>query len=123
MSASHFQQVVINAWPQGMPKTSDFRLEEKPLRDLEDGEALVRITYLSPDPYMRGVMAPVEHRFFLVDEWREESQTATDQLVDWVKADRIRYRETIAEGLATAPEAFTGLLEGKNLGKQLVKLS
>ena len=58
-----------------------------------------------------------------MDEWREESQTAADQLVDWVKADRIRYRETIAEGLATAPEAFIGLLEGKNLGKQLVKLS
>lgn len=77
----------------------------------------------TPIDVLAALDSPIEHRFFLVDEWREESQTAADQLVDWVKADRIRYRETIAEGLATAPEAFIGLLEGKNLGKQLVKLS
>ncbi|HEY0710795.1 MAG TPA: NADP-dependent oxidoreductase [Polyangia bacterium] len=34
----------------------------------------------------------------------------------------LRYRETIAEGLASAPAAFLGLLSGKNFGKQLVKL-
>ncbi|MFY7955971.1 MAG: NADP-dependent oxidoreductase, partial [Burkholderiaceae bacterium] len=34
----------------------------------------------------------------------------------------LNYHETIAEGLAAAPEAFIGMLRGKNLGKQLVKL-
>ena len=33
-----------------------------------------------------------------------------------------KHRETIASGLDAAPEAFLGLLKGKNLGKQLVKL-
>jgi NADPH-dependent curcumin reductase CurA len=34
----------------------------------------------------------------------------------------LKYRETIAHGLESAPEAFIGLLKGKNFGKQLVKL-
>jgi NADPH-dependent curcumin reductase CurA len=39
-----------------------------------------------------------------------------------VATGKIKYRETIADGLAKAPEAFLGLLRGKNFGKQLVKL-
>jgi NADPH-dependent curcumin reductase CurA len=35
---------------------------------------------------------------------------------------RIRYRETVVEGLDRAPEAFIGLLHGQNLGKMVVKL-
>ena len=34
----------------------------------------------------------------------------------------LKYRETISQGLESAPEAFVGLLKGKNFGKQLVKL-
>jgi NADPH-dependent curcumin reductase CurA len=39
-----------------------------------------------------------------------------------VATGKMKYRETIADGLAAAPEAFLGLLRGKNFGKQLVKL-
>ena len=39
-----------------------------------------------------------------------------------VASGRLRYRETVAAGLDAAPEAFLGLLKGRNLGKQLVKL-
>jgi NADPH-dependent curcumin reductase CurA len=39
-----------------------------------------------------------------------------------VASGKLKYRETIAEGLSAAPAAFIGLLHGKNLGKQLVKL-
>ncbi|MDO9483127.1 MAG: NADP-dependent oxidoreductase, partial [Hydrogenophaga sp.] len=35
---------------------------------------------------------------------------------------KLRPRETIAQGIENAPEAFLGLLKGKNFGKQLVKL-
>ena len=37
-------------------------------------------------------------------------------------AGRLRYRETVAEGIESAPEAFFGLLKGRNFGKQLVRL-
>jgi NADPH-dependent curcumin reductase CurA len=39
-----------------------------------------------------------------------------------VASGKLKYRETVAEGLAAAPEAFLGLLKGRNFGKQLVKL-
>jgi NADPH-dependent curcumin reductase len=40
-----------------------------------------------------------------------------------VAAGRIRYRETVANGLENAPQAFLGMLKGANFGKQLVKLA
>ena len=39
-----------------------------------------------------------------------------------VATGKLKYRETVAEGLAAAPDAFIGLLAGRNFGKQLVKL-
>jgi NADPH-dependent curcumin reductase CurA len=35
---------------------------------------------------------------------------------------KIKYRESIAQGIESAPAAFIGLLKGQNFGKQLVKL-
>jgi NADPH-dependent curcumin reductase CurA len=40
-----------------------------------------------------------------------------------VAAGKIKYRETIADGLRSAPKAFMGLLKGENFGKQLVRLA
>jgi NADPH-dependent curcumin reductase CurA len=47
---------------------------------------------------------------------------ALNELGTLVAEGRLRYRETVAEGLDAAPEAFLGLLKGRNFGKQLVKL-
>jgi hypothetical protein len=43
--------------PVGMPKLSDFKLVEEPVRAVGDGELLVKALYLSVDPYMRGRMS------------------------------------------------------------------
>jgi NADPH-dependent curcumin reductase CurA len=40
-----------------------------------------------------------------------------------VKAGKIKYREDIVKGIENAPEAFMGLLKGKNFGKLLVQVS
>ena len=40
----------------------------------------------------------------------------------YVATGQLKYRESVAQGIAAAPEAFLGLLKGKNFGKQLVKL-
>lgn len=53
-----------------------------------------------------------------VDIWPK----ARAELEAMVADGRMKYRETIADGLANAPDAFIGMLSGKNLGKQLVKL-
>jgi NADPH-dependent curcumin reductase CurA len=59
---------------------------------------------------------------FIVSEHMDQWPAALQELGTLVGTGRLKYRESIAEGLAAAPEAFLGLLKGKNFGKQLVKL-
>jgi hypothetical protein len=59
---------------------------------------------------------------FIVGEHMEHWPAALAELGQAVATGKLKYRETVAEGLAAAPEAFLGLLKGKNFGKQLVKL-
>ena len=50
------QRVVLAARPAGMPSGSDFRIEQSPLPEPASGQILIRVLYLSVDPYMRGRM-------------------------------------------------------------------
>ena len=59
---------------------------------------------------------------FIVSEHMEIWGEALKELAGLVASGRLKYRETIAEGLEAAPEAFLGLLKGRNFGKQLVRL-
>jgi NADPH-dependent curcumin reductase CurA len=59
---------------------------------------------------------------FIVSEHREHWPAALAELGSLVAANKLHFRESIAVGLASAPEAFIGLLKGRNFGKQLVKL-
>ena len=59
---------------------------------------------------------------FIVSDHLALWPRALQELGKGVASGRIRYRETIAQGLENAPQAFIGLLKGANLGKQLVKL-
>ena len=54
--AEMMKEVVLAARPQGEPKLSDFRVEEKPVPDLPAGGIVVRVLWQSLDPYMRGRM-------------------------------------------------------------------
>ena len=47
---------------------------------------------------------------------------ALGRLLGWVQAGEIVWHEQVAEGIATAPAALQGLFEGRNLGKQLVRV-
>jgi hypothetical protein len=47
---------------------------------------------------------------------------ALKELGTMVATGKLKYRETVAQGIQSAPEAFLGLLKGRNFGKQLVKL-
>lgn len=62
-------------------------------------------------------------RGFIVTEHLERWAPALQELSGMVAAGTLRYRESIAEGLESAPNAFVGLLHGQNFGKQLVRLS
>ena len=72
-------------------------------------------------------------RSLLVNRLHVQGFIVSDHLQLWPKALRelgalvaqgkLKYRETISQGIESAPRAFIGLLRGENLGKQLVKMS
>ena len=59
---------------------------------------------------------------FIVSEHMEIWPEALAELGALVAGGQLRPRESVAQGLASAPEAFLGMLKGRNFGKQLVKL-
>ena len=50
----------LAARPVGLPKPTDFAFEDEPIRELQDGELLVKVQYISLDPAMRGWMNDVK---------------------------------------------------------------
>ena len=60
---------------------------------------------------------------FLVSGFVERFPEGLRQLATWLKQGKLKYREEIAQGIETAPQAFIGMLQGRNQGKQLVQLS
>jgi NADPH-dependent curcumin reductase len=60
--------------------------------------------------------------FIIFDDYGHRYPEFAAQMSDWLQAGSIRYREDHVQGLANAPQAFIGLLEGKNFGKLVVDL-
>src|SRR5262249_56512044 len=56
MSDRAVKQIVLASRPKGLPTRENFRLEEVPMPALPSGGLLLRVLYLSLDPYMRGRM-------------------------------------------------------------------
>ena len=63
-----------------------------------------------------------KHRFFVVHEWVDEFEAATELLSGYVSKGSIRYRETITKGFENAPQALRDVLSGKNFGKQIIEI-
>jgi NADPH-dependent curcumin reductase len=60
--------------------------------------------------------------FIVSDDWQRYGEFRA-VAAPLVKSGHLRYREDIVEGIDNAPAAFIGLLQGKNFGKLLVRLS
>jgi NADPH-dependent curcumin reductase CurA len=59
---------------------------------------------------------------FIVSEHMQDWPAALKELGQLVASGQLHPRESVAQGLEAAPEAFLGLLKGRNFGKQVVKL-
>jgi NADPH-dependent curcumin reductase CurA len=62
-------------------------------------------------------------RGFIVTDFAAHFGDFIRDMPQWVKEDRIKYREDVADGLENAPAAFMGMLKGRNFGKQLVRIA
>ena len=62
-------------------------------------------------------------RGFLVFDFADQEPAFLADMATWVREGRVKYREDVVQGLAAAPEAFIGLLRGKNFGKLLVQVA
>ncbi len=60
---------------------------------------------------------------FLVFDYVTRFEQANERLHEWVANGDIDYRESVVEGFENAPDAFLGLFEGENIGKQVVKVT
>jgi len=171
MSEPAVKQIVLASRPKGLPTHENFRLQDVPMPELPRGGLLLRVLYLSLDPYMRGrmddrksyakpasigavmpgegvceVIASDQAGYAVGDivlahtGWRTHAASAGAALrklnpavaaittgvgtVGAAVADgRIRYREDITDGFENAPAAFIGMLEGRNFGKALVRVT
>ncbi len=60
---------------------------------------------------------------YVVTDWMHLQQQFFADMTRWVEEGKIVYREHVVDGLENAPDAFIGLLEGKNFGKVVVKVA
>ncbi len=83
--------------------------------------------YNATEPYglknLRSVLTNrIRMQGFIVSDRMELWPRALADLGQWVADGKIKYRESVAHGLESAPQAFLGMLRGENFGKQVVKL-
>jgi len=61
--------------------------------------------------------------FIILDHYGERFRRFFREMEEWIATGKVKVREDVVEGLENAPQAFIGLLEGKNFGKLVVKVA
>ncbi|MBU2431202.1 MAG: NADP-dependent oxidoreductase, partial [Proteobacteria bacterium] len=61
--------------------------------------------------------------FIVFDDYGPRYPEFAKQMSQWLAEGKIKYREHVVDGLENAPEAFIGLLEGKNFGKLVIRVN
>ena len=62
-------------------------------------------------------------RGFIVWDFAKQEEEFAATMGAWVRDGRVKYREDIVDGLENAPQTFMGLLEGRNFGKQIIRVA
>lgn len=59
---------------------------------------------------------------FLIFDHENDIEPFETEMSEWLLKGKIKFKETIYQGIESAPKSFIDLLEGKNIGKMLVKI-
>lgn len=79
-------------------------------------------TPTGPRKLMQLIQSRARVEGLLVRDYEGRWDEALQRLSAWVESGDLEYKESVVEGLENAPEAFFGLFEGTNIGKQLVRV-
>lgn len=92
--------------------------------------AAYNATELPPGPDRLGLLMGTLLRkrikmqgFIVFDDYGPRWSEFAGAMGEWLQADKIKFREDIVSGLENAPEAFMGLLQGKNFGKLVIQVA
>ena len=61
-------------------------------------------------------------RGFIVSDQPKACGELVNKAAGWIAEGKLKYRETVAQGIDNAPAAFIDMLQGRNIGKQIVRL-
>jgi NADPH-dependent curcumin reductase CurA len=83
--------------------------------------------YNATEPYrVRNLRAVLVNRLklqgMIIFDWKDRYGEALKALAGYFAEGKLKYRESVVQGLENAPRGLMDLLNGKNFGKQLVKL-
>jgi NADPH-dependent curcumin reductase CurA len=82
---------------------------------------------VQPEPGPSNLFQVVTKRLsilgFIVTDHGARQPAFASEMAGWVADGRVRWRETVVDGLDAAPDAFIGLFRGENVGKMLVRLA
>ena len=59
---------------------------------------------------------------FLFPDYADQMMRFLGEMVPWVQAGKVTVKETVMDGIESAPDAFLGLFTGANTGKMLVRI-
>ncbi len=76
-----------------------------------------------PRNYMQLVIRRCTMQGFIVIDYLHKAGEAVEELSGWIESGELKHREDIQEGIENTPKTFLRLFEGKNLGKQLLKIA
>ncbi len=119
----YFENVAGKVWDAVLPLLNDFA--RVPVCGLIANYSLTGLPE-GPDRspmLMRNILTKrLRLQGYIVWDFKEQTSDFLKEAGGWLKEGKIKYREDVVEGLENAPEAFMGMLKGKNFGKLLVKV-
>jgi NADPH-dependent curcumin reductase CurA len=98
----------------------------RPFARLVECGMIAQYNATEPQPGPRNIIMVVGKSIrmqgFIVTQYAHLQPQFLAQMGGWIAEGKLRWEETIKEGIETAPEAFIGLFSGVNMGKMLVRL-
>jgi NADPH-dependent curcumin reductase CurA len=99
----------------------------RPFARLVECGMIANYNATEPTPGPRNIMyvvgKSIRMQGFIVTQFASLQPQFLAEMSGWIQQGRIRWEETVFEGIGKAPDAFIGLFSGSNTGKMLVKLA